>query len=312
MIAPPAPESSPLPPARTGAAGVQVHSAVPYASLDGARPLELDLYLSPSEKDCPAVVFIHGGGWRMGSRRAVGPLYAGASPSPFEQLAQAGIAVASMDYRLSGEAVWPAQLHDVRSALAWVRSRAPELRVDPTRLATWGESAGGHLALMAALTEADDAAEDADGPSGGAPLAACVAWYPPADLAALPADLGADPSATDTREALLLGAALDADPERTADASPITHVTGAAPRTLLLHGEADPLIPAVQSERLADRMADAGVDVRRRTYPGAGHLWLDSPDAAAAALAETIAFLTETLQTETLQTETLQSDWETQ
>ena len=161
---PPAAHDAPLPPARAAAAGTRVLPGVPYAALPGIRPLELDVWLPPeSRTPSPAVLFLHGGGWRAGSRHLAGPAFSGAQPTPFEQLARAGIAVASADYRLSGEARWPAQLHDVKAAVRWLRARAGELGIDGERIAAWGESAGGHLAELLGLTMDDPALEGGDG-----------------------------------------------------------------------------------------------------------------------------------------------------
>ena len=132
-------------------------------------------------------VFLHGGGWRVGSRHSVGPAYAGWSPSPFERLAQAKIAVASVDYRLSGEAQWPAQLYDAKAAVRWLRARADEIGIDPSRIAAWGESAGGHLAALLGLTGPDlDGEIGITGPSSA--VVAVAAWYAPSDLATVAAD----------------------------------------------------------------------------------------------------------------------------
>jgi acetyl esterase/lipase len=266
---------------------------VPYAALPGIRPLELDVYLPPDDgTPVPLVVFLHGGGWRMGSRRALGPSYADVSPHPFEQVAQAGIAVASVDYRLSGEAVWPAQLHDAKAAVRWLRSRATELGVDPDRIAAWGESAGGHLAELLGLTAEATTLEGEVGITGpSSRVAVVVSWYGPSDLAAVATDLGADPADPGTREAQLLGAPAALVPDLAAQASPITLVTPAAPPFLLLHGRADRFIPCVQSERLRDALAAAGTDVELRTYDGADHMWLGAPAAATDALDRTVAFL---------------------
>lgn len=278
MNPPPPAHTAPLPPARTTAAGVRVLTGVPYAALPGARPLELDLYLPPGK--APVVVFLHGGGWRLGSRHAAGPQYRGSEP--FEHLAQAGIGVASVDYRLTGEAVWPAQLHDAAAAVRWLRSRADELDVDADRIAAWGESAGGHLAALLGLTDDDlDGDVGVTGPSSA--VSAVVAWYPPTDLASV-----GDPTDPASREAQLLGAAPAQDPARAAEASPVTHAHAGAPPFLLLHGDADRMVPHAQSARLAELLPD----VRFETLPGADHMWLGSPDAAATALARTTEFLT--------------------
>ena len=288
---PPPAHEAPLPPARSGAGGVRVLSGVPYAALPGARPLELDLYL-PAGGPAPVVVFLHGGGWRLGSRHSAGPAYRGADPTPFEQVAAAGIAVASVDYRLSGEAVWPAQLHDAKAAVRWLRSRAAELGVDPDRVAAWGESAGGHLAELLGLTTGDAALEGEVGVTGpSSRVTAVAAWYAPSDVAAVATDLGADPADATTREAQLLGAAAVTVPDVAAQASPVSHVSPAAPPFLLLHGRADRFVPCVQSERLHDALAAAGTDVALHTYDDADHMWRGSPAAAADALTRTLAFL---------------------
>jgi acetyl esterase/lipase len=286
---PPPAHEAPLPPPREAGNGVSVLAGVPYAALPGARPLELDLYL-PAGRPAPVVVFVHGGGWRLGSRHSAGPAYSGTSP--FEAVARAGVAVASVDHRLSGEARWPAPLHDVKAVVRWLRSRAGELGVDPGRVYAWGESAGGHLAALLGLT-ADRPELEGDvgvtGPSSA--VGAVAAWYAPSDLPALAADLGTDPMDADTREAQLLGAPLPTVPDLAAEASPVTHVSPGAPPFLLLHGRADRFIPCVQSERLRDALQGAGAPVEFTGYDGADHMWLGSPAAADDALVRTIGFL---------------------
>jgi acetyl esterase/lipase len=270
-----------------------VLSGVPYAALPGARPLELDLVLPPSGADrVPAVLFFHGGGWRRGSRHSLGPAFAGADPSPFEQVAQAGVAVASIDYRLSGEAVWPAQLHDAKAAVRWLRARAPELGIDPERIAAWGESAGGHLAELLGLTTDEARLEGETGLTGpSSRVAAVVAWYAPSDVRAVATDLGADPGDPGTREAQLLGAPVPDVPEAAAQASPVTHVSPIAPPFLLLHGGADRLVPCVQSERLHAALQAVGCPVELELLEGADHMWLSAPEAARYALERTTDFL---------------------
>lgn len=289
---PPPAHALPLPPIRVTDKGVRVLSGVPYAAIPGIRPLELDLYLPPATHEtAPVVIFLHGGGWRMGSRRSAGPSYATTRPSPFEQVALAGVAVASVDYRLSGEQIWPAQLHDAKAAVRWLRARGTEVGIDPDRIAAWGESAGGHLALLLGLTGPDhDGEVGVDGRSSA--IQAAVAWYPPSDLAALPTDLHADPDDPTTREALLLGAPLSEVPELTREASPITYAANNPQLPVLLrHGRADRLIPGAQSERFAAARRAAGGELDYATYPDADHMWLGSPAAATEALQATIDFL---------------------
>ena len=287
---PPPAHDQPLPPAHPGAGGTRLLLGVPYAAIPRSRPLELDLVL-PAEtgEPVPVVVFVHGGGWRLGSRHSVGPMYRGASPSPFERVAQAGVAVASIDYRLSGEATWPAQLHDAKAAVRWMRARAGELGIDPDRIAAWGESSGGHLAELLGLTADDPALEGEVGITGpSSRVAAVVAWFAPSDVAAVGTDTGADPDDATTREAQLLGAPAASVPDLAAQASPVTHVSPAAPPFLLLHGAGDRAVPCVQSERLHSALAEAGVDVELDVYEDADHMWLGSPETAEKALDRTI------------------------
>ncbi|GAA3631739.1 alpha/beta hydrolase [Microlunatus ginsengisoli] len=289
---PPPAHDDPLPPARITDEGVRVLSGVPYADLPGVRPLELDLYLPPAGTagTGAAVIFLHGGGWQLGSRRLLGPAYARWSPSALERIAVAGIAVASADYRLSGEARWPAQLHDAKAAVRWLRARSDELGIDPDRIAAWGESAGAHLALLLGLT--GDELDGSVGVTGGSTsVSAVVSWYAPSDFLALAADAGADPTAPDSLEARLLGAPLSSVPELARQASPITYVRPDAPPILLLHGRDDRLIPCAQSERLAAALDAAGAPVVFDSLAGADHTWFGSPHAPAQALERSIAFL---------------------
>jgi acetyl esterase/lipase len=217
---------------------VRCEAGVVYRELTGFRPLELDLY-SPDDP-VATVVYLHGGGWRRGSRRH--PVV----PGCFERLVAEGFAVAAVDYRLSGEATFPAPLEDVLAALDHLRRPAFLL----------GESAGAHLALLAALT-------------GSSAVRGVVAWFPPTDLLAMP-------ETSDSREAGLLGAAPRDVPDLARAASPVTHAHPAAPPVLLLHGDADDLVPAEHSVRMAEALRSAGAPVELELVPGAGHMWLDA------------------------------------
>jgi acetyl esterase/lipase len=120
-----------------------------YGEVLGFRPLELDLYVSEADGPQPVVVYVHGGGWQRGSRRDPPPLL---DADFYDQIAALGLAVAAIDYRLSGEARFPAPLADVRAAVDWVRDNAAAYGLDAGRVCLWGDSAGGHLALLAALS----------------------------------------------------------------------------------------------------------------------------------------------------------------
>jgi len=318
-----------VPAVQAGAAGTRYIADVEYEVLTGFRPLLLDLILPPAEsggpgRPVPVVAWLHGGGWQQGSRRSAGPAFAGWSPTVFERIAAAGLAVAAIDYRLSGEARWPAQLADVLAALDWLRREGPGLGLDPGRLALMGESAGGHLAAVAALT--DTARADGALPSGALPngtlpngalteeivtdgtrknaaprpltgaVRAVVDWYGPADLRTMASQLGpapaADPAGPDSRESRLLGAPLPTVPDIAADASPVTHIHPAAPPFLLLHGTADRLIPVLQSTGFAAALREAGVPVQLELIADAGHMWLGAgPGVTHRAFGMSLDFL---------------------
>jgi acetyl esterase/lipase len=169
--------------------------------------------------------------------------------------------VAAIDYRLSGEARYPAAVDDVRAAVAWARSALPGYGVTPGPVVLWGDSAGGHLALLAALT--------------GTGVDGVVAWFPVTDLAGLPGRDDDDPA---TREALFLGAPPARVPDLARAASPLTHAHAGAPPVLVMHGDSDTMVPADQSIRFARALADAGGTVTLELVPGASHFWDGAAD----------------------------------
>ena len=248
---------------------------VVYGEVPGYRPLELDLYLPRDGGPVPVIVHVHGGGWRRGSRRHPLPAL---GPGFYDDLAGQGFAVAAIDYRLSGEARFPAPLEDVRTAIGWVGDHGASYGLDPGRVFGWGDSAGGHLALLAALT--GDTVHGAMGPGSG--VQGVVAWFPVTDLAGLPSDIAAaggvpDPG-PDSREALLLGAPAAAVPDLARQASPVAHASAAAPPVLLMHGAADDLVPPAQSVRLTGALRAAGATVELELVPGATHFWKGASD----------------------------------
>jgi acetyl esterase/lipase len=191
-----------------------------------------------------------------------------------------GIAVAAIDYRLSGEARYPAAVDDVRAAVAWARSALPGYGITLGPLVLWGDSAGGHLALLTALTEAGDAGVSGTGVDG------VVAWFPVTDLAGLRGP-GDDP---ESREALFLGAPPSRVPDLARAASPISHVHAAAPPMLLLHGDSDTMVPADQSIRFTRALRDAGGTATLELVPGAAHFW-DGADDVPGIVARSVSFV---------------------
>jgi acetyl esterase/lipase len=274
---------------------IQLIDGTQYGFVFGYRPLRLDLYLPPAVTQPPPVVlFLHGGGWALGDRTLAGPGFTGRTF--FEQLAEAGFAVASADYRLSGEAVFPAQLHDVKGAVRWLRRHAPEYGFDASRVVAWGNSAGGLLAALLGLTgdHPDPAVEGTvgeagppgpPGPPGPEPeptssaVQGVVDWYGPADLVAL-AEVTGGPMEHDSPsspEGRLIGGQVSAHPALAKAASPVSYAHAGAPPFLLKHGTADTSIPISQSQALAGALGALSVRVETEWVDGADHMWLGLP-----------------------------------
>jgi len=258
---------------------------VVYATVEGYRPLALDLYLPPALPPRAVCLYLHGGGWRIGSRRAgPGPISAD-SGLRFERMAARGLAVASVAYRLSGEATFPAQRDDVLAASAFLDAHREQLRLGAAPFVVWGVSAGGQLAALRALD-----------PQAQPPIARAVCWYPVTDLAALPDDAdaagGTGDHSSGSREAQLLGAPAPQVPELAAQASPVSQVRPGAPPFLLVHGDADVDVPIRQSQRLADALRAAGGEATVETVPGQGHLFRTiDPGALDALIDRCVDFL---------------------
>ena len=223
------------------------------------RPLVLDLYLPSTPPPHPLIVWVHGGGWRSGDEDL-------ARNHPARQLVSRGYALASVEYRLSGEAVFPAQIQDCRAAIRWLRAHAPALGLDPSRFAAWGGSAGGHLvSLLGTAGEVEEFDDPRQGNAGlPARVQAVVDWYGPSDLtypAGAPGDEG--------QVGRLLGCS-DC-PDRARWASPVTHVDRTDPPFLIQHGTADPVVPPLQSELLHSALLAAGGTSTYDLFAGAGH-----------------------------------------
>ena len=253
--------------------GATSHRGVTFAEVLGFRPLLLDVHVPVvAAGPVPCVVWVHGGGWEAGDRRF--------TPSTwppdflFEALVAAGLAVATVDYRFSGEAVFPAALHDVKAAVRFLRLHAEVLGIDPERFGVCGESAGGHLAAMIALTGDDPELEGSVGVVGpSTAVQAAVVLYGVTDFTSRRSlHPVASDAESDAVEARFLGALPAEDPGLAAMASPVTHATSSAPPMLLLSGDADTVVPYDQSERLRAALEAAGAgNVTLHLIPGADH-----------------------------------------
>jgi acetyl esterase/lipase len=256
-----------------------------YATRPGYRPLRLDLYselgvASPR----PLVVVVHGGGWAHANPR-VGAGFKD-FPSVLAYLAQRGYVVASIEYRLSGEAPFPAQVEDLQAALRFLRAGAGRFGIDPDRIALWGLSAG---AQIAALHATSCSPPDC--------VRALAGWFGVYDLAAYVVD---SPSGGSV-QAYLRCAAQGCPAAELAASSPIRHVDVRDPPTLLVHGLDDKQVMPSQSQRFAEALLAADVDTQLLLVPDVGH-GLIGQDAATTsqalrqALAQTVGFLDQRLQ----------------
>lgn len=245
---------------RAGEPGVRALPGIEFAQRDSG-PLLLDAFVPAGRGPHPAVVLVHGGGWRSGSR--TGWVRTGRA------LASEGMAAFTIDYRLSGVAEFPAARDDVVDAIRWIRANAKRFDVDPARIALLGGSAGANLSLLAATL--GEGARDRD-----ARVVAVVAWSPPVDLQAPATPLIAE----------LAAAYLGCDPEDCAEqaaaASPPTHVDPSDPPALVVISEAE-LVPRSEAERMAEELRAAEVDHRLVVLPGDAHasayrdeIWTDT------------------------------------
>jgi acetyl esterase/lipase len=214
----------------------------------GDKPLLLDLYKPKEMKGTvPGLIFVHGGSWRGGNRK-VYSYYC-------QHFAEKGYVAATIEYRLSGEAPFPAAIQDVKCAIRWMRANAAKLGVDPNKIGLAGGSAGGHLVLLAAYANTDDPELEGTGgnPGVSSRVQAVIDLYGPVQLRA---------SKSAKRSSVLAfmgGKSTDEAPELYAKASPFNHLTKDAPPTLILHGTVDELVPIAQSDKLAAKLGELGV-----------------------------------------------------
>ena len=221
----------------------------------GDIDLKLDV-IRPKENGkspIPAIVWIHGGGWEAGNKSSgtnrIAPLIANGEFVGF-----------SVAYRLTGQASWPAQIHDCKAAIRWIRANAAKYNVDPERIGVWGASAGGHLVSMLGTSGDVKELEGENGSPAHSSRVRCVvdfcgpSDFPAFAIAVPPLNLGVTPVSK------LLGGLVSEKPDVAKEASPITYVTKDDPPFLIVHGTRDPLVPFSQGERFHAALTDAGVN----------------------------------------------------
>lgn len=278
------------------AGGVRTIADLPYRTVDG-QTLVLDLYLPPkSAGKRPAVLFVHGGGFIKGHSRMMGAEED--FPARLAALAAEGYVVASMEYRLTSKARFPAQVRDAKAAVAWLRGHSADYGIDPRRIAIWGSSAGGMIAASVGTScgVADFDPEGGDAGSRDNCVQAVADWFGPTSVD------------TDRLSVIYLGclASLNCDADRMTAASPISHISKDDPPTQILHGDSDSLVPLSQSKSFEEALRAANVAVEYLVVKGAGHgLKADDPVRQKAilddALASLEAFLNRTIGPSSLQ-----------
>lgn len=230
----------------------------------------LDLYLPRSaNRPFPVVLWVHGGGWEGGNKEN--------PPAMF--LIGKGYAVASINYRLTREpkACFPAQIHDCKAAVRWLRANAKQYNLDPDHIGAWGGSAGGHLV---ALLGASGEVKELEGNVGNhlkmsSRVHAVCDWFGPTDLekfadfqASFP---GLPPDCPMQMITKLFGGPIAKSKKLAQQANPITHITAKSPPFLIMHGDRDTLVPLDQSQLLVNAIKAAGSQVDFHVLPGAGH-----------------------------------------
>lgn len=245
------------------------HADLAYAPLSDSQTL--DLYLPDGPGPFPLVINIHGGGFREGGKDML-------EPAVLDAMRARGIAVASIDYRLSGEARFPAAIEDAKAAVRFLRANAARYRLDPARFVAFGQSAGGNLAALIGTTGNTQVFDNPalGNPGVSAQVNAVIDWFgahdfllmdPQARQQGCPTNHGVASSF----ESQYLGAPIATVPDKVKAANPITYIDAADPPFLLQLGSEDCLVPVGQTTILEVALRKAGVPVALDMFEGTGH-----------------------------------------
>jgi acetyl esterase/lipase len=247
---------------------------VPYVT-KGHERQKLDVFIPPNAAaKCPVLVWIHGGAWKEGSKQN----------SPAMGMLGKGWVVASLNYRFSQHAIFPAQLQDCKAALRFLRAHAAEYHIDKDRIAVWGASAGGHLVALLGTTgqtKEFDVGENLDQSSA---VSCAIDWFGPTDFLHWGEGSVIKSNNKDDVIARLFGGPVAEKTELATKGSPISWVSKDSCPFLIMHGDKDPLVPLQQSETFAAALEKAGVSATLKVYPGMGHGGPRFTDAAATKL----------------------------
>lgn len=248
-------------------ASVKAERNIPYVE-NGHPNQVLDIFLSeqPSDKPLPLMIWIHGGAWMGGDQ---------ASP-PVLYLVKQGFAVASIQYRFSQDALWPAQAYDCKAAIRFLRANARKYNIDPDHFGVGGDSSGGHLAAFVGTSgDVKEMEGDLGNTNVSSRVQAVVDWFGPTDVTLMGQQAGPHSpiqhDTPDSPESRLLGGPVEEKRDLAKTANPLTYIDKNDPPFLIMHGDNDQLVPLGQSVILAKALIDAGVEVTMKTIHGAGH-----------------------------------------
>jgi acetyl esterase/lipase len=251
--------------------GIDIQRNIPY--VPGGDPAEvLDLYLpkKPSATPLPLIVWVHGGGWWAGSKAGC----------PAAAFLPAGYAAASVEYRFSRKAIFPAQIQDCQAAIRWLRANSKKYNLDPAHIGVWGASAGGHLVSLLGTAGGKNAFPPIGGNEDQSDRVQAVCdMFGPADFNTVMSQAAEDKQVKNVFKfntsadpySTLLGVPLASDSEKGASASPVHYVSKDNPPFLILQGTADALVPFAQSAEFYNALKNAGVDATLQRFPGSGH-----------------------------------------
>jgi acetyl esterase/lipase len=239
--------------------GVKFFGDLAYVE-HGHERNRLDLYVPDNaEGRLPLVVWIHGGGWQGGNKDGCPAMY----------LAGKGFVVASINYRLSQHAVFPAQIEDCKAAIRWLRANAEKYHIDPDRVGVMGASAGGHLVALLGTTAGTNELDGKGGNADQSSRVQCVVdFFGPTDFVHWDPDFNKPVYTMITN---LLGSKANENTAKARAASPLFYVDKNSAPLLIIHGDKDPLVPLNQSEAIVEAMKKAGVEARLIVIKGGGH-----------------------------------------
>ncbi len=251
--------------------GTEVTRDIAYIK-NGHERQKLDVYVpANAEAKLPLIVWIHGGGWRSGDKRRCPALY----------LLDKGYVVASINYRLSQDAVFPAQIQDCKAAIRYLKSHAEQFYIDPDRVGAWGASAGGHLVALLGTSGGVSRLEihGAEKSKIDSTVQAVCDYYGPTDFTIMNQKATARrPIIADFAESKLLGGTVQENLEKAEAASPTTYVTKNDPPFLIVHGDSDPVVSVTQSKVFQEKLTSTGVESELIIIEGGKHGPFKSPE----------------------------------